>query len=410
MWCPGLTNVPIPDSVTSFGDYAFYGCESLTDVTIPDSVTSIGREALDTTGWYASQPVGLVYAGKVAYRYKGTMPAGTSIIMKPGTKGIASLAFSNDENLTGVTIPDSVTNIGTGAFYNCRGLSSVIIPDNVTSIGDDAFSRCAGLVSFTIPAGVTSIGRGAFSACGYLTSVAIPGSVTSIGYGAFSGCGSLTSVTLPESVTNIWQDTFSGCSSLTSVTIPCTVTSIGYGAFSGCDNLTIFGVSGSYAETIAGQYDIPFIPIGLFPATGSTCIVQTSSNLIYGLEPGTTKQQFTSNLVQVTAGYSLLFSPETIGTGTRVTVRKDADGIAIAAYTILIFGDVNGDGNIDTADAGSIVDYENFLVEWDPAENAAVLKAADLNGDGNVDTIDAGLIVDVENFLLTVNQTTGLAG
>ncbi|HPS56267.1 MAG TPA: dockerin type I domain-containing protein, partial [Sedimentisphaerales bacterium] len=81
----------------------------------------------------------------------------------------------------------------------------------------------------------------------------------------------------------------------------------------------------------------------------------------------------------------------------------------VDSYTLVLFGDLNGDGNVDTADAGLIVDYENFLVEWDPAQDAAYLKAADLNGDGNVDTADAGLIVDVENFLLTIDQTTGLA-
>ena len=78
-------------------------------------------------------------------------------------------------------------------------------------------------------------------------------------------------------------------------------------------------------------------------------------------------------------------------------------------YTVLIYGDVNGDGNIDSGDAGLIVDYENFFITWDPAADAALYKAADLNGDGNIDSGDAGLIVDAENFMLTINQVTGLA-
>lgn len=145
------------------------------------------------------------------------------------------------------------------------------------------------------------------------------------------------------------------------------------------------------------------------PAEGSSCVVDNDDSLIYGLEPGTTKQQFESSLVQVTAGYSLLFSPETIGTGTKVSVKKDADGTVVATYTIIIFGDTNGDGHIDSIDAGQMVDYENYMFSWDPTVDAAYLKAGDLNGDGNVDSIDAGIAVDAENYLLTIDQTTGLA-
>ncbi|MGM9802469.1 MAG: leucine-rich repeat domain-containing protein, partial [Candidatus Limisoma sp.] len=72
--CSGLTSVTIPNSVTSIGVLAFMDCNGLTSVTIPNSVTSIGERAFYGTAWYNNQPDGLVYAGKVAYKYKGTMP------------------------------------------------------------------------------------------------------------------------------------------------------------------------------------------------------------------------------------------------------------------------------------------------------------------------------------------------
>ena len=93
--CTSLTSISIPNSVTSIGEYAFRNCSSLTSITIPNSVTSIGNNAFSGTAWYNNQPDGLVYAGKVAYNYKGTMPAGTEIVIKDGTLGIADDAFYN---------------------------------------------------------------------------------------------------------------------------------------------------------------------------------------------------------------------------------------------------------------------------------------------------------------------------
>ena len=123
--CTGLTSVTIGNSVTSIGACAFSDCTGLTSVTIPDSVTSIGKSAFDNTAWYNNQPNGLVYAGKVVYEYKGTMPSNTSIVIKDGTLGIADAAFLYCWELTSITIPNSVTSIGSDAFYGCDNLTSI---------------------------------------------------------------------------------------------------------------------------------------------------------------------------------------------------------------------------------------------------------------------------------------------
>ena len=142
-----ITELIIPNSVTSIENNAFGGCYGLTSVTIPNSVTSIGDEAFDYC-------IGL----------------------------------------TSVTIGNSVTSIGYEAF-SCTGLTSVTIPNSVTSIGNGAFWDCTGLTSVTIGNSVTSIGNGAFYHCTGLTSVTIGNSVTSIGDEAFWDCDGLTSVT-----------------------------------------------------------------------------------------------------------------------------------------------------------------------------------------------------------------------
>jgi len=80
-------------------------------------------------------------------------------------------AFNNCSGLTNVTIPNSVTNIGSDAFYGCSSLSSIEIPNSVTSIGRYVFSSCSGLTSVTIGNSVTSIGLGAFESCSMLTEI-----------------------------------------------------------------------------------------------------------------------------------------------------------------------------------------------------------------------------------------------
>ena len=215
--CERLTSVDIPNSITEIGRVAFYGCSGLTSIDIPDSVTLIGRNAFFNTVWFDNQPDGLVYAGLVAYQYKGTMPSNTAINIKDGTASISPFCFSDCSGLTSIDIPNSVTSIGMSAFQSCSGLTSVTIPNSVTSIGMSAFNGCSGLTSIEISNSIASIESNTFTGCSGLTSVTIPNSVTSIGRAAFGNCTGLTSMTIPNSVTSIGDYAFYNCSGLTDV-------------------------------------------------------------------------------------------------------------------------------------------------------------------------------------------------
>ena len=352
---PANTSIEIKEGTKGIASYAFYDCENLTSITIPDSVTSIGNYAFYNTAWYNNLPDGLIYAGKVAYKYKGTMPADTSIVIKEGTKGIAGSAFSGCKNLTSVTISDSVTSIGSWAFFYCTGLTSVTIGNGVKSIGRSAFCCCKGLTSVTIPDSVTSIGDSAFSDCESLTSVTIPGSVTSISRDVFSGTG-LTSVTIHDSVTSIGEYAFNRCRNLKSIDIPDSVTSIGVCAFSICTGLT----SVTIPDSVTSIEDHAF---GYY-YNDSSQYERVADFTIYGVKGSTAEQYANDN------GF----------------IFKEI-GSEISKKT----GDVNGDNNVDVLDAAAIQKHASGISEL----NSDQLVAADVNGDGNVDVLDAA---DIQKF------------
>ena len=141
-----------------------------------------------------------------------------------------------------------------------------------------------------------------------------------------------------------------------------------------------------YPQLIAN----PLIPVMVIQE-GSSTVVDEANGFIYGIDGN----------VQLTPATGLSF-----GTGSLVKLAYP-DG-SYKTFTVVIFGDVNGDGLINAIDADICTLVQNWMIEWDETEDAALIKAADVNGDGRVDSVDADIISLHENWLVTIDQTTGL--
>ena len=155
----------------------------------------------------------------------------------PPVNFIYKYAFNECHYLTHVTIPSSVTSIGSHAFAHCKKIEQLTIPSSVTSIFEWAFSDCRSLKRLDLPSTLIVVSQYAFSGCTGLKQIIIPSSLTHLSNELFSFCTAFTKITIPPSITKIGDGTFSHCSSLIEISIPSSVISIGDNAFDGCYDL-----------------------------------------------------------------------------------------------------------------------------------------------------------------------------
>jgi len=160
-----------------------------------------------------------------------------------GLTVIPEQAFINCSNLTGISLPATITSIENYAFKNNKSLQNLVIPDSVLTIGRESFFGCSSISSLNLGTNVKTIGYGAFEGCSSITEIAVPDSVTLLGDRVFKDCAELESVELGEGVTTISSYCFSGCSKLTSVTMSDNVVIISDNAFSDCKKLATLTLS-----------------------------------------------------------------------------------------------------------------------------------------------------------------------
>lgn len=236
--CDNLTKVSLPDTITYIDAYAFAYNEKLADISIPNDVEYVGESAFEETKWLNDQPNGIVYAGKVAYIYKGTSWLNIKVSIKDGTKYIADKAFAGQYGIVEVTLPDSLRGIGSGAFLLCDSLTSINIPDGVETIEGEAFKYCEKLANITIPESVSYIGGETFADTKWFNKQA--DGLVYAGNNAYAYKGAMpqnTTVTLKEGTKSIAGNAFYSEENLAGIILPDSLISVGDYAFYQCENL-----------------------------------------------------------------------------------------------------------------------------------------------------------------------------
>ena len=208
--CSSLRKVNIPESVTAIGNYLFAYCENLSEITVGSNIQAIGYGVFAECN---SLPVlgGIRYADKIAVSLVDL--DATEVVFEDGTQYIGNYVFSDTNNLSKLSIPDSVTliaNRGSGVFNGCvsvREFSGKFTKDGVAIIYDDCLARVAPkseINEFTIPDTVKLIGQRAFQGVTSLTSIAFPSSVREIENNAFDGCV-FDTVTIPATIDSAYN-------------------------------------------------------------------------------------------------------------------------------------------------------------------------------------------------------------
>ncbi len=252
-----FAEVNLPDNLEYIGKYCFAGCDNLETVTIPEKVNTIGTGAFSHCASLKTVNFLPIYCNieESDVGIFGGCDELENFNFGESNKYIPDYLFKGLSNIESVSLPDSVTDIGSYTFANTN-LKSVVIPGNVESIGDGCFENCKELENIVINGKIFLIGDNAFGGCDKIREIYIADSVKDIGRTSFAGCTSLETVYMSRNVVYIPNRCFENCTALNSFTWEADSKLIGKLAFAECTSLTTFnfvGIEKLYPNSFKGS-------------------------------------------------------------------------------------------------------------------------------------------------------------
>ena len=461
--CSSIKSMTIPDSVEQIGERALCNCSDLENLSLPfvgssrnanntyDAVLGFvfGRSENGISQYYVLKDNNLSY-------YKYSIPTSLKTIKITDAQTIPFGAFHNCSFITSIELNDVVLISGF-SFANCTGLTDIVVPKSVTRIDEKAFNGCNNLKSMTLPfVGSSRTANGTYDAVlGFVfgrasagviqygvvsgTSLSgyyydIPNSLKTvvitdasiIPIGAFSNCVDINLIKINEGVTVLSDYSLMNCTGLKEIRLPSTLQSLSYTILYDCSSLTtlymysrncqidmynetvpasatVYAYSGSTAQTYSVAIGRSFVPIDVVIQNkiDSSLIVDTSKKIIYGVKPGT--NNLMSQIDVFGEGSATISSTGKAVTGITVTLQ-DVSGLVTDTYSVVVFGDVNGDGWYDGQDSLIVNCFANGLLTREQVCEAKYM-AADCNHDGEINEADVALLEQAGLLLANVDQT-----
>lgn len=355
----------VPDSAERISRNAFYGAQ-LREVFLPDTLINVGESAFayadtleaihvpGTSGNYCTED-GVLY--DMRYRILIQYPCGKKDIE--------------------FTVHDWANAVGMHAFTGNDHLQRIIMPDSVKEIYDGAFMDCQGLKYAYLPTQTDFLGTGIFELCEHLLTVTFPENIDTIPDSMFFGCSSLREVALPETVRNVENGAFSHCSSLWTIDLPETMDSLGWYSFSYCTNLRTFAVPEGITQIDSTfSYDMAleklFLPASLETIRSNTLMEELPLTDVYYAG---TQEQWEAVIVEEN-------NPALDG----VEIHFGCTEVEPPAAPT---GDLNEDGQCNLQDALTL---QVYLLGHPILMTEQMLYDADMAQDGIVDGFDLAVM------------------
>lgn len=440
----GYTSVKLPNTLKTIGDYAFHNLPIAQQLSLPAKVSSVGAHAFAGTKITGlSMTDGVTSIGDYAF---ADTPIQGFVWIYDGITYLGEGAFKNTQ-ISSVFLPNSITTLSSGLFQGCQNLNQVYVPDNFTGMSSSAFDGCGSLTILRLSANLETIGEYALQNTPQ-EYVKIPSKVEVLSRGVLKNCKNLTSLSLPANLKSVEDEALYGCTALRNMSVealtPPTVR--GRNAIRGINtDLCLISIpTSAYRNYVLAEYWGQFVQMRNDIAVETVgdgeiafeSVVEEEEEVSESREfnprraarasrraPGLATEEETKTIAN---NGSTIYIPQqgkvrfiiTPAPGEELIsatlddedIMPDiVDGVYIATAdkkggklvvkfsgesqgSVVMAGDVNGDGVVDVADAVSIVNYVvgKATTEFND-------KAADVNNDGDIDVSDAVRLV---NFLV----------